>query len=348
MVTAFILAFVFAFSVNHERRDTYAADESGVYVEAEEHFVIFYDEGQKLIVKTNATTVGEALERAEIVVNKTDIVEPSLDAVIDVDNFYINIYRARPAVVRDGAKEQYIMTASYDPKTIAREAGLTIYDGDEVAAVKNQSFLEAGAVSMYVVSRNGGRTVTEEQEIPFDEETVKDYNLAPGTREVRQLGEVGLRVLSYEVFYEDNVEVKRELTGEEVKREPVPRIVAVGASAIEQRPLTPSMGVNRYTVNVNGTVVERKETYYDLNMSLVMANAARVCGVASYYTVREDGAKVDAEGYVLVAAELSRYPRCSVVETSLGPGRVYDTGGFALSNPEQFDLATDWTIRDGI
>ena len=347
LVTAFILAFVGGFSVNYNNHDTFAGNESGIYEEAEEYFVTFYDEGDKLTVKTDAPTVGEALKRAGIILNSTDIVEPGLNTEITMNNFFINIHRSRPAVVRDGVKERYVMSASYDARQIAREAGFQIYDGDEVNLVPNANFLETGVASMYEVVRNGGRTITEEVEIPFEEETVKDYNLAPGTREVRQLGEVGVRVLTYDVFYEDNVEVRRELTSEVVRREPVNRIVAVGASEIEKTPLTAARGVNIYTVRVGDMVVERKETYYDLNMSGVMVIAARECGVEPYYTVREDGVKVDAEGYVLVAAELSRYPRCTVVETSLGPGRVYDTGSFALTNPEQFDLATDWTVRDG-
>ena len=92
---------------------------------------------------------------------------------------------------------------------------------------------------------------------------------------------------------------------------------------------------------------ERKETYYDLNMQRVMENAVRLCGAKPTYRVREDGVKVDADGYVLVAANLSKYPRCSTVETSLGPGKVYDTGDFARANPEQFDIATDWTNHNG-
>ncbi len=99
---------------------------------------------------------------------------------------------------------------------------------------------------------------------------------------------------------------------------------------------------NYYTVTKSdGTVVERQETFYDLNMSIVIS----FCGTS--YSVREDGVKVDQDGYVLVAANLNRYPRCSVVETSLGAGKVYDTGGFAAINPEQFDIATDWTNHDG-
>lgn len=27
--------------------------------------------------------------------------------------------------------------------------------------------------------------------------------------------------------------------------------------------------------------------------------------------------------------------------------KVYDTGGFAANNPEQFDIATDWSNRNG-
>ncbi|MBQ6461477.1 G5 domain-containing protein [Candidatus Saccharibacteria bacterium] len=343
-----VLSFVSVVSIGQARNNTFAETEDFVFSDTEDYFVTFYDNGQRLTVKTTAITVGEALERAGIVLNETDIVEPKLDEKINSDNFFINIYRSHPAVIKDGKFEKYLMTASYDARTVAKEAGITVYDSDEIKLVQNRNFLEAGVAMVYEVTRNGGRTLTEEIEIPFEEETVKDYNLEPGTREVRQFGEIGTKLLTYEVFYENNVEVTRKLISEEVKREPVTRIVAVGASEIERHPLTAAMGRNRYTFRrADGVVIERQETYYDLNMSGVMLNAARTCGVEAYYAVREDGVKVDADGYVLVAANLDLYPRCSVVETSLGLGKVYDTGSFAVDNPEQFDIATDWTNRNG-
>ena len=349
IITTFILSFVVGFGVNHNNHDTFAGNEDGIYEEATENFVSFYDEGRKLTVKTDAKTVGEALRRAGILVNDSDIIEPSIDTEINMNNFFVNIYRSRPVVIRDGAVSKYIMTASYDPKTMAREAGMTVYDGDEIKIAKNQNFLENGVATVYEITRNGGRTVTVEEEIPFGEETVKDYNLTPGQREVRQLGEVGVKELVYEVYYENNVEVKRELKSETVKREPVVRIVAVGASEIEKTPLTASRGRNYYTVrDASGAIIERQETFYDLNMQGVMNMQASVCGVNPVYYVRDDGVKVDEDGYVLVAANLDRYPRCTVVETSLGLGKVYDTGTFAQTNPEQFDIATDWTVRNGV
>lgn len=103
--------------------------------------------------------------------------------------------------------------------------------------------------------------------------------------------------------------------------------------------LTKAKGAQFYT---DGSGVTHRETYYDLPMNVVIG----ACGSGDY-TIRSDGAKIDKNGYVLVAASYAVYPRCTVVETSLGPGKVYDTGGFALRYPHGFDLATDWTNYNG-
>lgn len=230
-IVAISLVIVFGVLINITSRNTFAEgdEDSATYVTEGAKFVTFYDEGNKLTVKTDAKTVREAINRAEIIVNDGDIVEPGLDTEINADNFFINIYRARPVVVKDGKITKYLMTASYDFKTITKEAGLTIYDGDEIDFVMNDDFLETGVANVYKVTRNGGRTLTVEEEIPFSEREEKDVTMARGTSEVRQLGEVGAKRVTYNILYVDNVEVSRELVSEEVIREPVDRIVAVGA-----------------------------------------------------------------------------------------------------------------------
>lgn len=103
--------------------------------------------------------------------------------------------------------------------------------------------------------------------------------------------------------------------------------------------LSRSKGAQLFT---DSSGVAHRETYYDLPMNIVIS----ACGPGDY-TIRYDGAKIDKDGYVLVAASYRVYPRCTVVETSMGLGKVYDTGGFALRYPHGFDLATDWTNSDG-
>ncbi len=228
ILVSFTLVLVFGVIVSMSSRDTFAEGEDMSFVDAEAKYVTFYDDGEKLTVKTEAKTVDEALSRAGILINDGDIVDPGIDSEINADNYFINIYRARPVIIKDGMTEKYVMTASYDAKNIVTEAGFMVYDGDEIDLVPNDNFLETGVANVYVLTRNGGRTITEEVEIPYAEETIKDVNLESGKSEVRQLGEVGMKRVYYNVYYVDNKEVSREVVSEEIVREPVARIVAVG------------------------------------------------------------------------------------------------------------------------
>ena len=105
----------------------------------------------------------------------------------------------------------------------------------------------------------------------------------------------------------------------------------------------PKEGVlNKY----DGTIRNRwgnKETYYNLPMNGVV-KIMRNYGYSqsSYpYWVRADGAKMLGP-YVMIAANLKTYHRCTVVNISLGKAIVADTGDFAYQNVYQFDVATSW------
>ncbi len=216
------------FMMQQNEQAVYADDGTPIRTTSDEFFVSIYDQGHFLTVKTGEATVREVIDRAHITLAETDIVEPGLDTVID-DDFNINIHRARPAIVIDGMQKRYVMTASYDPKQIAQEAGLTVYDGDTFELEFNNSFLEAGAVSTYRLERNGGRSLTMTEPIPYTTEIKYDYNLAKGETYLERAGEDGQRKTVYEVSFANNVEVERNLVSEETVREPVAEIKVVGA-----------------------------------------------------------------------------------------------------------------------
>jgi len=360
-----------------------------------QHFVTIYDNGTEatLTLKTDASTVADVLERADIQIDITDIVEPNSSEIIVSENFRINIYRAKPAIVIDGIKQYKIMTAASAPVDVAKDAGITLLEADVVKITTLNNFLEAGLPFAYTVVRaktidfnfygqaltirtgadtvgaflaernititssdwlsqpldtkienglllklyaQGKNTITTLEEVAFTEQFTHDYSFNLGYRSITKAGETGLKTVTYEVEMQDGKEISRVHVSEIVTKEPVTQQVTLGARSIAMKPLTKQMGRNRYTTN---TGILREETYYNLNMKVVMQH----CGGGGYYTVREaDGVKVDKDGYVIVAAHLGRYPRCSIVETSLGLGKVYDTGSFADGKPEQFDIATNW------
>ena len=86
--------------------------------------------------------------------------------------------------------------------------------------------------------------------------------------------------------------------------------------------LTKKKGVNYY----NG----HRETYY--SQKVLPGHGLKIPGrhVASDGTIR------DSDGYICVAS--SDYPKGTVVKTSLGPGKVYDSGCASGT----IDLYTDW------
>lgn len=88
--------------------------------------------------------------------------------------------------------------------------------------------------------------------------------------------------------------------------------------------LTRSAGVNYYNGN--------KETYYNLNMSGVVANAQNM-GIDGSYWVRDDGVKMYGD-YVIVAAQMDKG---SIIQTSLGTGIILD-----YCQAGNIDIATTW------
>ena len=82
------------------------------------------------------------------------------------------------------------------------------------------------------------------------------------------------------------------------------------------------------------------ETYYNLPMDKVV-QIMRDKGYteADYpYYVREDGIKMLGD-FIIVAADLNKYPKGTVVQTSLGQGIVCDT---YTASEDLFDIAVNW------
>lgn len=359
-----------------------------------EHIITVHDDGVDKGFVTEASTVREALKDGGIRLDARDRTEPGLDEKLVANSYQINIYHARPVLIRDGVSELTVVTAYRTGAQIAADAGLTLQREDEISLSASSDPIADGAAEVMTITRattftfvfygkseqaytqadtvsgmlrekglslndadrtdpagdtpitagmtvrlwrEGVQTVTLEEAVKYGTKTIQDVNQPVGYRQVQIPGEDGRRTVTYEITTQNGVETARKEINAVTMQEAVEETIVVGIKS--SGGLTQSMGVNYFT---DSKGITHRETYYDLNMSVVMRN----CGGS--YSVRVDGVKVDQDGYILIAANLSRYPRCSIVETSLGLGKVYDTGGFASVHPDGFDIATDWTNRNGI
>jgi uncharacterized protein YabE (DUF348 family) len=113
--------------------------------------VIISHDDQQQVVPSKEKTVGGLLKKLNIKVNQGDVVEPAQDATITQDEFRINIYRAVPVEIVDGENHSFGFSASKTPRSIAQQAGTSLYPEDVTNTEPVQDFLKTGAIGEQVV-----------------------------------------------------------------------------------------------------------------------------------------------------------------------------------------------------
>jgi uncharacterized protein YabE (DUF348 family) len=108
---------------------------------------IFHDGIQQTVV-TDAQTVEEALKRADVTLQEHDSVEPGRDTKLTAPAYDLNVYRARPVTVVDGAKRYEVMSPHTSARQIVADAGLTLHNEDKYELTRIDDFLAEGGVGL--------------------------------------------------------------------------------------------------------------------------------------------------------------------------------------------------------
>lgn len=107
--------------------------------------VISYD-GEQQIVSSTEPTVESLLTKLDLKLNEGDIVEPALATKIQQDDFRINIYRAVPVEVVDGNQRTFAFSAAKTSRSVAKQAGLTLFPEDRVETAPVTDFVRSGGI----------------------------------------------------------------------------------------------------------------------------------------------------------------------------------------------------------
>lgn len=112
--------------------------------------IISHDHEQQTI-PTNEPTVGALLTKLHLTLSLGDVVEPTINTPITQDNFRINIYRAVPVEIIEGAQTTFTFSAASTPRAIVQQAGIQIYPADGVNAVAVHNFVTQHTVAEQIV-----------------------------------------------------------------------------------------------------------------------------------------------------------------------------------------------------
>ena len=265
-------------------KDAYAANER--QISTSEHIISVHDGGVEKGFFTKATTLRDALKEASIRVDPNDRTEPGLDEKLVAHSYEVNIYRARPVIIRDGASETRIVTAFRTGKQIAEQAKITVQAEDIIKLKPTTDIISDGAAEIMTITRatpfifsfygktilaysqektvgamlakkgikpiaadtvipskettltanmtvklwrNGKQTITQDEEVNFETEQIKDADRDIGYKAIKSTGQKGSRTVTYEIIMQNGFEVSRKETNSVITKQPVKQVETVGA-----------------------------------------------------------------------------------------------------------------------
>lgn len=132
---------------------THRAHAESPDIAADEHIITVHDDGVDRGFITKKLTLREALIAEQIRIDANDRTEPGLDEKLVATSYQVNIYRARPVVIRDGANETKVVSSYRTAKQIAKQAAITLHDADQAVLQPSTDPLADGAAEVMHITR---------------------------------------------------------------------------------------------------------------------------------------------------------------------------------------------------
>ncbi len=183
-------------------------------------------DGSVVPFRTTATTVGEALEAAGVVLGSRDVVTPDLGERI-AEGMTIEIRRAVPVVVKVGGFALRIQSAAPTVGEALAGSRLPIDADDKIEPGRDQAITPGLEVTVTQVVLSYQHR---DDPIPFKTVRREDMNLRLGQSEVVQPGETGRESRLLLVTYEDARIVDTQELSKVVTKQPIDQILRVGTS----------------------------------------------------------------------------------------------------------------------
>ncbi|MBP2072176.1 MULTISPECIES: G5 domain-containing protein [Thermoanaerobacterium] len=204
-----------------------------VYVNLKKQVTIT-DNGKTIVATTFKSTVKDLLAEKNIKFRKEDVITPSLDSKLK-EGMKVNIKRAYPVVIHVDGKDITIYTVKPTLKDVLAQGKITLSPIDRISTPINSKTYSGMNVT---ITRVDEKIVTQDEDIAYEVQTVKNDDMARGQTKVVQEGQNGKREKTIKITYEDGKEISRQVLKDVVVQNPITEIVQVGTLGL----LTTSRG----------------------------------------------------------------------------------------------------------
>ncbi len=197
--------------------------------------VVIQDGKRSISVDTASRSPRIIARNAGIVVFPEDHVVPESPTDVIASGFaeYYRINRATPVTLILYGQVLPVRTQAKTVEDLLKEKEVVLSEGDAVTPALDTALTKSTKI---VITRPGQTITTTEERIPAPTEYIDDPNLFQGVEELREAGQPGRRVVTYDIQLENGEEVSRKKIQSVVALQPVPRIVARGTKVVVTDP----------------------------------------------------------------------------------------------------------------
>jgi uncharacterized protein YabE (DUF348 family) len=185
---------------------------------------------------STASTVGEALHAAGIILYLADDVSPSQSSAVE-PGIHISINRSVPVTILADGHTLRTRTRRSAAGDVLADAGISLH-GLDFSEPDLDSPVEEGMEIQVVRVRE--QVLVQQETIPFETQWGPDPELELDHQRVGQDGQLGVFERRIRVRYEDGQEVNRQADAEWVAKPPQPRIYNYGTKIVLRTIDTPS------------------------------------------------------------------------------------------------------------
>ena len=254
------------------------------FVQGEKQVTINFD-GQEICGVTQCVTVGGLLREKEIIWHEGDLVKPAPDQILKPKEI-IFVQKCVPFIIEADATQYSLSHYSFDAAEVVRAAGISMGSLDKVAGTVDKENLP---VRLKVI-RVERELVEEEEMIPFERRQILEPQLKKGESRLVQQGETGLIRRAVLLQRENGVETGKMVINEEIQKEVVPEITALGTKGTQ-------LVASRGTINLRNTLMLQATAYTHTGNTTFTGVYPRVGTIAVDPALIPLGSKMWVEGY---------------------------------------------------
>lgn len=188
--------------------------------------VVIVDGNIRQKIMTAYQTAEQIATSAGITLYSEDFAELKLtDNLIDGAGFQLVVSRATPISFTLYGKTNTIRTQSKTVGDFIKEKGIIIAENDKISVGLDSAITNNMSLKIW---REGKQTITVDESIDFEVETIDNADQPVGYRDIKTVGQKGERTVVYEITIQNDIEVGRKEINSVVTKQPSVQVEIVG------------------------------------------------------------------------------------------------------------------------